>query len=427
MEPTLIRHMGQTGFRDIDTYLQSGGYRAVEKALGAAPADLIEIVKNSGLRGRGGAGFSAGLKWSFVPTESRLPKYLCCNADESEPGTFKDRQIIEYEPHLLIEGIIICCHAVGIHTAYVYIRGEFAFGASVLEEAIAQAVARNYLGKNILGRGFDLDVHVHRGAGAYICGEETALLESLEGKRGQPRLKPPFPAVVGLFNGPTVINNVETLAALPSIVLEGAEWYASIGPEKNRGTKLFSVSGHVARPGVYELPLGTNLLSLIKDSCGGVRDGRELKAVVPGGASATPLTAAECDVSLDFDSLARAGSMLGSGGVIVMDETTCMVRMALTICRFFYEESCGKCTPCREGIGWLEKLLRRLETGEGKESDLDLILDICDNVKGKTLCPFGDAFSVPLDAYVRKFRGEFLDHVREKRCPFGNPPPEPIH
>lgn len=427
MEVTLIKHMGQTGFREIETYIQGGGYRALEKAFTMKPAEVTEMVKASGLRGRGGAGFSAGMKWSFVPKESQLPKYLCCNADESEPGTFKDRQIIEFEPHLLIEGIIICSYAVGIHTAYIYIRGEFSFGAQVLEDAIAQAYARNYLGKNILGKGFDLDVHVHRGAGAYICGEETALLESLEGKRGQPRLKPPFPAIVGLFNGPTVINNVETLGALPSIIINGAEWFASIGPERNKGTKLFCVSGHVNRPGVHELPLGTNLLSLINDHCGGIREGRRLKAVVPGGASAAVLKADECNISLDFDSLAKAGSMLGSGAVIVMDDSTCMVKVAHTTSKFFYEESCGKCTPCREGIGWIEKLFRRLECGGGKESDLALLSDICDNVKGKTLCPFGEAFSIPLDTFVRKFRDEFLAHIAEKRCPFGNPPPDPVH
>ncbi len=427
MEATLIKHIGHTAFRDIDTFVQGGGYRAVEKAFGMRPEEVTEAVKSSGLRGRGGAGFSAGMKWSFVPKESQLPKYLCCNADESEPGTFKDRQIIEYEPHSLIEGIIICCYAVGIHSAYIYIRGEFAYGAEVLENAIAQAYSRNYLGRDILGKGFDLDVTVHRGAGAYICGEETALLESLEGKRGQPRLKPPFPAVVGLFNGPTVINNVETLAAVPTIINNGADWYAAIGPERNRGTKLFSVSGHVVKPGVYEMPLGTNLLTLINDCCGGIRPGRTLKAVIPGGASASVLRAEECNISLDFDSLAKAGSMLGSGGAIVMDDSACMVKVAHTASRFFYEESCGKCTPCREGIGWVEKLFRRLESGGGKETDLALISDICDNVKGKTLCPFGEAFSAPLDTFVKKFREEFLEHVRQKRCPFGNPPPDPVH
>ena len=427
MEATLIAHMGQTGFRKLETYLQAGGYRAVEKAFALQPHELIDIVRKSEIRGRGGAGFSAGMKWGFVPKESSSPKYLCCNADESEPGTFKDRQIVEYEPFLLLEGITICSYAVGIHTAYIYIRGEFSFGAQVLEDAIAHAYAKNLLGKNILGKGFGLDVFVHRGAGAYICGEETALLESVEGERGQPRLKPPFPALVGLFKGPTVINNVETLAALPSIVLNGAEWYASIGPSRNKGTKLFSVSGHVARPGVYELPLGTNLMSLINDSCGGIRGGRKLKAVIPGGASAPVLRADECNVSLDFDSLAKISSMLGSGGAIVMDDTTCMVKVAHTTAKFFYEESCGKCTPCREGIGWLEKLLRRLECGEGKETDLALISDLCDNIKGKTVCPFGDAFAYPLEAFIRKFADEFLEHVRLKRCPFGNQPPEPVH
>jgi NADH-quinone oxidoreductase subunit F len=378
---------------------------------------LIELVKKSGLRGRGGAGFPTGLKWGFVPKDSTKPKYLCCNADEGEPGTFKDRTLIEKNPHQLIEGIIISSYAIGANLAFIYIRGEFFFGAKRLEETIKEAYQRGFLGKNILGSNFDLDIIVYRGAGAYICGEETSLMESIEGKRALTRLKPPFPAVVGLYGDPTVINNVETLSNIPHIVLNGAEWYASIGMPKCTGTKIYSISGHVNQPGNYELPMGTNLKDLIYNYAGGIKDGKKLKAVIPGGVSTPVLDAEHIDVKMDFDSICEVGSMLGSGAVIVMDETTCMVRVAWRISKFFEHESCGKCTPCREGSRWVRMIMERIEKGEGKEEDLDLLLDICDNITGKTVCPMGDSVGIPIVSTLQKFREEYEFHIKNKRCP----------
>jgi NADH-quinone oxidoreductase subunit F len=375
-------------------------------------------VKASGLRGRGGAGFPTGLKWSFLPKQTEKPVYLCVNADESEPGTFKDREIIEYDPHQLLEGIIISAYAIQCHKAFIYIRGEFVFGAKVIERAIEEALAAGYLGKNILGSGFDLDVAVHRGAGAYICGEETGLIESLEGKRAYPRVKPPFPATYGVFGSPTIVNNVETLACVPHIVTRGVDWFKSIGPEKGPGPKLYCVSGHVERPGVYELPMGTSLREILYDHCGGIPGGRRLKAVIPGGSSVPVFTADEIDVPMDFDSVAKAGSLLGSAGIIVMDETTCMVRTLEVIARFYHHESCGQCTPCREGTGWLHKVLRHLEEGTGSEEDLQLLLDISDNMMGNTVCVLADAAAMPTKSFVTKFRAEFLEHVTLGRCPF---------
>ena len=413
----LTRNLHVANLQQIAVYESLGGYRALSKALKEyAPAEIIDIVKKSGLRGRGGAGFPTGMKWGFVPKDSGKSVYLCVNADESEPGTFKDRVIIEKDPHQLIEGIIISAYALGCHHAFIYIRGEFVYGAGVLDRAIAEAYDKGYLGKDILGSGFDVDLTVHRGAGAYICGEETALLESLEGKRGHPRLKPPFPAVVGLYGAPTVINNVETLANVSHIINNGAEWYASIGVERNAGTRLFGVSGHVRRRGVYELPMGTPLRELIFDHCGGLRDGRKLKAVVPGGSSVPVLTADQVDVRLDFDSVAKAGSMLGSAGVIVMDDSTCMVKAALRISRFYAEESCGQCTQCREGTEWMYRILRRLENGRGKSGDLELLLDICAQMKGRTICPLSDAAAMPIESYIQKFYDEFAAHIQEQRC-----------
>jgi NADH-quinone oxidoreductase subunit F len=356
------------------------------------------------------------MKWGFVPKGTGAPVYLCVNADESEPGTFKDRLIIEKDPHQLLEGAIISAYALGCHQAFIYIRGEFFYGAEVLNRAVSEAYAKGYLGKNILGSGFDLDLFVHRGAGAYICGEETALLESLEGKRGHPRLKPPFPAVVGLYGAPTVINNVETLANVSHIINNGAEWYASIGVERNAGTRLFGVSGHVRNRGVFELPMGTSLRELIYEHCGGMRNGAKLKAIVPGGSSVPVLTADQVDVALDFDSIAKAGSMLGSAGVIVMDDSTCMVKAALRISKFYAEESCGQCTQCREGTEWLHRILSRLENGNGKHGDLELMLDLCANMKGKTICPLSDAAAMPIESYIQKFYDEFAAHVQEQRC-----------
>ena len=403
----------------IDEYIAQGGYQALPKALREfQPAQLIEEVKKSGLRGRGGAGFPCGLKWGFIPKDSPKPKYLVCNSDESEPGTFKDRMLIEEEPHQLVEGIVISSYDIGCHRAFIYCRGEFVHGARVLERALADAYARGYLGKNILGSGFDLDVYVHRGAGAYICGEETGLLESLEGKRGQPRMKPPFPAIAGLYRSPTVINNVETLSNIPHIVLRGAEWYAGIGPARSPGPRLFSVSGHVERPGNYELPMSITLRELIFDHAQGIRDGRRLKAVIPGGSSAPVLTERHLDLTMDFESLAAAGTMGGSGGVIVMDDTVCMVRVGEIVSRFYHHESCGQCTQCREGTAWLHKVLRRIERGQGRKEDLDVLLDMCDNMKGKTICVLSDAAAMPIESYLKYFRDEFETHVREQACPF---------
>lgn len=395
----------------LDVYRKQGGYKSLEKVLSKwKPDEVIEEVKKSGLRGRGGAGFPAGMKWSFIPKNSDKPKYLCCNADEGEPGTFKDREIIEKDPHEMLEGIAIACYAFGAHTAYIYIRGEFVKGAQILEDAIAEAYRANLLGKNILGKGFDLDIYVHRGAGAYVCGEETGLIESIEGKRGQPRLKPPFPALVGLYQGPTVVNNVETLASVPKIMENGADWYKSFGTEKSCGTKLFCVSGHVKKPGVYELPLGVPMKTLLYDEeyCGGIRDDKKLKAVIPGGSSVPILRAEEIEgVNLDYESLAAAGTMLGSGAVIVMDETTDIPKMVHRLSKFYAHESCGQCTPCREGTAWMEKMLGRIISGKGESDDLDTLLDICDNIEFKTLCPLGDAAVGPIKSAVTKFRAEF--------------------
>jgi NADH-quinone oxidoreductase subunit F len=382
------------------------------------PGQIIELVKSSNLRGRGGAGFPTGVKWGFLPKDNPKPRYLCVNADESEPGTFKDRQILELNPHLMLEGILISAYAIQSHTAYIYIRGEFAFGAKVIEKALAEAYAKGHFGKNIYGRGFDLDVYIHRGAGAYICGEETGLIESLEGKRAYPRVKPPFPATHGVFGSPTIVNNVETLACVPPIVTRGPDWFKSIGPEKSPGPKLFCVSGHVVRPGVFELPMGVSLRDLIYVHAGGIANGRKLKAVIPGGSSVPVFTADEIDVAMDFESVAKAGSLLGSCGVIVMDETTCMVRALQIISHFYKDESCGQCTPCREGTGWLEDLLTRLEYGGPRAGDIDLLKRVSDNMMGNTVCVLADAVAMPVISFVNKFRSEFEDHLRNGRCPF---------
>lgn len=402
---------------EIDTYLKGGGYLALKKALGMKPEVVIDEIKKSGLRGRGGAGFPTGVKWGFVPKDPSLPKYLCVNSDESEPGTFKDRVIVEGDPHLLVEGAIIASYAIGAKRAYIYFRGEFFRGIKRVGAAIDEAYKNGYLGKNILGSGFSLDMVTATGAGQYICGEETALLESIEGKRGYPRIRPPFPAVKGLFGSPTIINNVETVSSVPFITLNGAEAWKKFGTDKSSGTKLFSISGHVKKPGVYEVPMGYPLKSLIDEEARGMRNGRGLKAVIPGGSSVPVLTAEEAlKVNLDFESLAQAGSMLGSGGVIVMDESTCMVRALMVLERFYAHESCGQCTPCREGTGWLIKVLSRLEGGKGRAQDLDLILTIADGMLGKTICPLGDAAAMPAQSFVKKFRDEFQFHIDNKRC-----------
>ncbi len=417
-EPILTRNFTKRDSHRLATYEAGGGYGVLRKALAMAPEALVEEVKASGLRGRGGAGFPTGMKWGFLPKGTDRAIYLCVNADESEPGTFKDREIMERDPHMLIEGTVISSHAIRCRHAYVYIRGEFEFAHRRLREALDEARRAGYVGKNILGSGVDLEITIHLGAGAYICGEETALLESIEGKKGQPRLKPPFPAIVGLFGCPTIVNNVETLAAVPWIVERGAKAYRAIGTEKSPGTKLFSVSGHVERPGNYEVALGTPMMELIEKHAGGVRGGRRLKAVIPGGSSTPVLTAEECArVTLDYESLQAAGTFLGSGGVIVMDEGTCMV-WALSIIEDFYaHESCGQCTPCREGTGWVARILRNIEAGHGKMSDLDVLASVARNMMGTTICPLSDAAAMPLESFLVKFRGEFEEHVRRGGCP----------
>jgi NADH-quinone oxidoreductase subunit F len=416
MEPVLTSHVRESDGYTLDAYVGRGGYEALRKALGLAPAQIIDMVKASGLRGRGGAGFPAGMKWQFVPKDSPKPKYLCCNADESEPGTFKDHVLMERNPHLLFEGCLIACYAVGARVAYIYIRGEFAHVQRVLEAEIESARARGYLGRNIFGSGFDCEIYVHRGAGAYEAGEESALLESLEGRRAQPRIRPPFPAVVGLYGCPTVINNVETLCNVPLIVTRGPEWFASLGPEKNGGPKLYCISGHVEKPGVYEAPMTVTMRELIYGFAGGIRGGRKLKAVIPGGSSTPVILPDQLDAQASFDGLVKAGSMLGSAGVIVMDETTCMVWAAENLLHFYRHESCGKCTPCREGTDWLLKILRRIERGEGSMRDIDLLVDVSNNIGGKTLCPFGDAAVAPVLSTIQHFRAEYEAHVREGRC-----------
>jgi NADH-quinone oxidoreductase subunit F len=418
MQKILLRNIDVPDLKTLPVYRSLGGYRSWEKVVQTVPpAQLIDEVKASGLRGRGGAGFPTGMKWSFVPKDSPKPKYLVCNADESEPGTFKDRLIIERDPHSIIEGTLIAAFAIQSHTAFVYIRGEFAYGAKILERAVEEAAAAGLIGRNIADTGYDLDVIVHKGAGAYICGEETALLSSLEGGRGWPKLKPPFPATHGLFGCPTVVNNVETLAALPWIIENGAAAYAAIGTEKSKGTKLFSVSGHINRPGVYELEMGYPFKKFLEEDCGGVPGGKKLKGVIPGGGSMPVLRSEEIEkVNLDYESVAAAGSLLGSGGVICMDETTCMVRAAWNIARFYAHESCGQCSPCREGCHWMEKIFHRIENGEGKAGDLDLILNVSNNIMGNTICPFGDAAAMPAAAFIKKFREEFEEHIAQKRC-----------
>jgi NADH-quinone oxidoreductase subunit F len=417
MEKILFKYIDFPEQYKIDTYIRNGGYQALSKALKVyKPEQLIDTVKKSGLRGRGGAGFPTGLKWSFVPKDSPKPRFLLCNADEGEPGTFKDRSLIEYNPHQLIEGIIISSYAIGAHRAFIYIRGEFAFGAKKLQDAIQECYQKDYLGKNIQNSGFDLDLDVYRGAGAYICGEETSLMESIEGERANPRLKPPFPASVGLYKNPTVINNVETLSNIPHIVLNGGEWYANLGMPKSTGTKIFSLSGHVKKPGNYELPMGVTLRELIYEHGGGIKDDHKLKAVIPGGISTPVLTPDYLDVKMDFDSLFEAGSLLGSGATIVMDETTCMVKAAFRISRFFEHESCGKCVPCREGTRWIRQIMERIEYGKGKEDDIDLLRDICTNIVAKTVCPLGDAAAVPIMSSIEKFRDEYEYHIKNKKC-----------
>ena len=428
MEPVLLARIGKPDSPSIDGYIADGGYKALRTVLtdGWTPEKLTDVVKKSGLRGRGGAGFPTGVKWGFVPKDTKgKPVYLLCNADESEPGTFKDRLLMEKDPHQVIEGVILSAYALKCRDAYIYIRGEFYLGARVLNRALEEAYAKGFLGENILGSGYSLDLTVHRGAGAYICGEETGLIESLEGKRGQPRIKPPFPAVVGVFGAPTIVNNVETLACVVHIVNRGAEWFAKIGRnEKNTGPKLYCLSGHVNQPGVYEAAMGLQLKELIfGDAYGrGMKNGRKVKAVIPGGASANMLTAAEIeDCPLDFDGVAARGSMLGSAAIIVMNEDTCIVRAAQNMAKFFSHESCGQCTPCREGTPWLHKVLTRIEEGQGRPEDIDLLERICKQMaNGMTICVFSDAAIAPPLSSVQKFRDEYRHHVERQRCLVGS-------
>ncbi|MFN8545649.1 MAG: NADH-quinone oxidoreductase subunit NuoF [Candidatus Binatia bacterium] len=417
-EHLLLRCRDVPDLRKLAVYVAHGGYEAARKALTQhTPEQLIEMVKASNLRGRGGAGFPTGMKWGFLPKQDAKPVYLCVNADESEPGTFKDREIIEADPHQLLEGILISAFAIKCHAAYVYIRGEFKLGYDRLWTAVREAREGGFLGRDIFGTGFDLEVVVHRGAGAYICGEETGLIESLEGKRAYPRIKPPFPAVYGLFGSPTIVNNVETLACVPHIVARGAEWFKSIGPASSPGPKLFCVSGHVVRPGVYELPMGTPLREIVYTHAGGIPNGRRLKGVIPGGASMPIFTPEEIDVPMDMDSVQKAGSFLGSAGVMVMDDTVCMVKTALILERFFHHESCGQCTPCREGTGWLHTVLEKLEAGTAEPREVDLLLSIANNMQGNTICALADAAAMPVRALVTKYKAEFEEHARLGRCP----------
>ncbi len=415
-EPVLTRNIHRDGSEKITTYLDHGGYQATRLALEKSPDELIQMVKASGLRGRGGAGFPAGIKWSFMPTDVDSPKVIAVNTDEGEPGTFKDREIVEQDPHQVIEGVIIAAYAVGACKATVYIRGEFFLGVKRWIKAIADAYEFGFLGKNILGSDLCLDMSVHRGAGAYICGEETAMLESLEGKRGQPRLKPPFPTQAGLFDLPTLVHNIETLACIPHIIQRGPEWFAGIGTAESKGPKIFSVSGHVNLPGNYELPLGTHLQEIIYDHAGGIRDGKKLKAVIPGGASTPMLSADQIDIPMAFESLKTIGSELGTGAIIVMDETTCMVEATRRLSKFFAHESCGKCTPCRIGSQRILDVLERLEKGAGKPGDIDLILELVEGIDGHTFCPMGAALVNPPRSAIRHFRAEFEHHITHKTC-----------
>lgn len=402
-------------FRFLDGYKKHGGYEVLKKAFSMQPQQIIDEVKASGLRGRGGAGFPTGMKWGFLPKNNE-PRYLLCNADEGEPGTFKDRLMMERAPHQLIEGMIIAGFAVNSHKGYIYVRGEYYYPIAVLRQAIDEAYKAGLLGKNILGSGFDFDLDVYQGAGAYICGEETGLISSLEGKKGQPKLKPPFPAIQGYLRKPTIVNNVETLAAVVPILKDGAAAYRKFGTEKSPGTKLFSLSGNVVKPGNYEVPLAYPLMDLIMKEGGGLKPGRKLKAVIPGGSSAPVLTAEEvAKATLDYECMAAMGTMLGSGAVIVIDDSQCMVDMLGVLSHFYAHESCGQCTPCREGTGWLNKIVHSILEGRGRLQDIDLLIKVADNMKGKTICALSDAAALPVLSFVTKFRDEFEFYVREGR------------
>ncbi len=417
----ILEHASDRDLKQLSEYEAVGGYGSLRTALETDRAALVESLLASGLRGRGGAGFPTGRKASFLPKpgETEKPIYLTVNADESEPGTFKDREIMFATPHALIEGTVIVSHAIGAQVAFIYIRGEYLTEYEIIRAALEQALEAGYVGPNVLGSDTSVTIVLHRGAGAYICGEETALLESLEGKRGQPRSKPPFPAISGLYASPTLINNVETIATVPDIIRLGAKKYAKLGVENSAGTRVFSLSGNVANGGNYELELGTPLSTLIFDLGGGVPGGHELKAIIPGGSSVPVMSADEVDTPLDFDSMAKVGTMLGSGAVIVIDDRCCMVQLGLRVAQFYMHESCGKCTPCREGTRWMVQILKKIEAGEASHGDLDLLLDVCDRILGNCLCPLGDAAAMPVASYVAKFSEEFRQHIDEGGCPFG--------
>ncbi len=410
----LSEHFGESEARTIDGWIERGGYKGLEKALGSmSPDGVIQIVKDSGLRGRGGAGFPTGLKWSFMPKGDEKPHYLACNADESEPGTFKDRELMRWTPHQLIEGCILASYAIGAGHCYIYIRGEFVDVIRVMNQAVVDAYSRGFLGEKILGSGYSLELTIHLGAGAYIAGEETGLLNSLEGRRAEPRIKPPFPAQQGAFGMPTTVNNVETLASVPHIILTGADWYRQWGTEKSPGTKLFSCCGHLQRPGNYEVSLDFNLKDLVYDVCGGPPEGRELLAVIPGGSSVPIMRADEIDCECSYEGIEAAGSLLGSGGLIAMDDSTDMVRVVRRIFEFYAHESCGQCTQCREGSAWAATILRRIERGDGREEDIPLLLDICANMAGKTICVLSDSAAAPIVSSIQKFEDHYRVHIRE--------------
>ena len=409
----ISKYFGDPAHRRIDTYVERGGYKALEKALALEPDAVTDEIKASGLRGRGGAGFPTGIKWSFMPKEPTRPHYLLCNADESEPGTFKDRELMRWDPHQLIEGCLIGAYAIRAQHVYIYSRGEFFEVNQILARAVEDAYAKGYAGEDILGTGTTIDITVHQGAGAYICGEETGLMSSLEGDRGEPRVKPPFPAAVGVFGMPSTINNVETLAAVPHIVMNGGEWYRQWGTEKSPGTKLFCVSGHVRKPGNYELPLGFPLIDLIENGCGGIRDGNQLKAVIPGGSSVPLINAEDSSICmLDYEGCEEVGTMLGCASVIVMDHKADIVKQIRRMVDFYAHESCGQCTPCREGSAWTARILRRIEEGKGTEEDLDTLIEMTDQMVGTTICVLSDSVAAPVQSSINKFRDDYLELIR---------------
>lgn len=416
-EKYLSRHFGIERAYNLDVFEAQGGYGVLKKAFGMDSDQLITEVKKSNLRGRGGAGFPTGVKWTFMPKDSEVEKYLVINADEGEPGTFKDRYIMELDPHRLIEGCIITAWTVGLRTGYIFVRGELQLAIRRLEQAIKQAYEKGYLGKNIMGKGFDFDLYVHSSAGAYICGEETGLIEGLEGKPGQPRMKPPFPAIVGVFNKPTLVNNVETIAAVPFIIEHGGDHWASMGIEKNGGPKLYGLSGFIKKPGVYEAHSGITVRELLEEYGGGMLDGSELKTFIPGGSSCAAMLPDKLDAQMGFETLRDAGSSMGTACITFIDKSQCMVRLAARLAHFYHHESCGQCTPCREGTGWAYKVLNAIEAGHGTKEDLALLLDMCDNIQGNTICAHGDSLAIPVRSYLQMFTQEFEDHVTLGRCP----------